>query len=198
MKVALGKGKFMQELDVNRFTYAMLESRNSRYRATEGAEEERNSGSEEQWVQRNSKYTGTLGTEEQRNSGYRGTESAQEQRNSGYRATVDQRNSGYRGTVGTQEQRVRRNSRYRGTVGTEEQYRNIGKLKCKIKNYLLRRHLKHVNGFPRRKSKTVRWFLSRTFPEALSHGTKLVPRTSPGKWPMVSNQLAESKFHLEK
>ena len=27
MKVALGKGKFMQELDVNRFTYAMLESR---------------------------------------------------------------------------------------------------------------------------------------------------------------------------
>jgi len=63
-----------------------------------GIQEQRNTGTEEQWVHRN---RGTVGTEKQRNSGYRGTMGTEEQ--------WVQRN---RGTVGTQEQR---NSKYRET-----------------------------------------------------------------------------------
>ena len=57
-------------------------------------------GKQEHWAQRD----GYRGTVVQRNSG---TEEQWVQRNSGYRGTEEQwvqRNSGYRGTVGTEEQ----------------------------------------------------------------------------------------------
>ena len=63
----------------------------------------RNTGTEEQWVQRNigsSAYRGTVGTEQRRNKGYTG-----------------QNNSRYGGTVGIEGQS---NTRCGGTVGTKD------------------------------------------------------------------------------
>ena len=70
-------------------------------------------GTEWQWVQKNTGYRGTentLGTEEQcvqSNGGFKGTVGAKVQRKSEYTETGEhwiQRNSGFKGTVGTEEQ----------------------------------------------------------------------------------------------